>query len=250
MGRSYVRRSSPMRASGAPDDPQTRRFRALGIALCALVGAVVSPLSAAHAGVITSKSFFDALPTTTIDFETDGLGNAISLIDGQTMTMPTSAYQNLGVVFQSAVSWVNDGTIDFDIAQFLGGSPNNAIPSSSINGMTIMFTVPVRSVGMFIANNHIIDSDGPTFTARDEFGNILETVAFGSQASESSFVEGRVGIADYGFMGLTSTTLIASLTISKEAAILDDLMFSSEIPSPGAAIPFALLAAYAARRRR
>ncbi len=246
MGRTSIRRSSPMRAQRAPDDPKARIRGALAVA--AACAAFVT--SDAGAGVITSKSFFAPLPTTAINFETNGAGTSVPLIDGQTMTMPTSAYSNLGVVFQSPIAWVNDGGIDFDIAQFLGGSPDNSIPSSSVASLVIQFTAPVRSVGFFIANTYSLDGVGPTFVARDSQGNVLESVSFGTQTGASPFVAGRIGTADYGFMGLTSATPIATLSISKQAAILDDLMFSSQIPAPAGALTLGALALWAGPRRR
>lgn len=246
MGRTRIRRSSPMRAFRACDAPNTTHRRALLIAAAAIALASAD----AGAGIINNKSFFNSLPTTTINFETTGAGAAVPLVDGQTLTMPTSAYQNLGVLFQSPIAWVNDGGIDFDIAQFIGGSPDNSIPSSAVASLVIQFTTPVRSVGFFVANTYSVDGVGPTFVARDAQGNILQSVSFGTQTGASQFVAGRVGTADYGFMGLTSVTPIATLSISKQAAILDDLMFSSQIPAPASALALGALAFWAGPRRR
>lgn len=249
MGQSSDCRSSALRIAHAPDESCTH-VRAAVILACAGAAIIAAASSSAQAGMITSKSFFNSIPTTTINFETNGAGVPVPLIDGQTLTMPTSAYQNLGVLFQSPIAWVNDGGIDFDIAQFIGGSPDNSIPSSSVGSLVIQFAAPVRSVGFFIANTYSLDGTGPTFVARDSQGAILESVSFGTQSGSSPFVAGRTGSADYGFMGLTSTTPIFTLSVSKQAAILDDLMFSSQIPAPASALVFGGLAIWAGARRR
>lgn len=225
--RSY-RRPSPLRV------PVGRRGLSATLALAAAATVPLAP--AALAGVIDDKAFFDELPTTTITFEVNGAGNPVSLIEGQTMTMPASAYAAQGVMFQSPIAWVNDGGVDFINAQFLGGSPEIAIPSAAVSTFTIEFTVPVRSVGMFVANTHAMDASGPTFVARDAQGDVIEMVSFGTQTSGSQFVDGRAGSADYGFMGIFSATPIATLTVTKQSAIFDDLMFSSEIPAPAGAL--------------
>ncbi len=227
--------------------PRAIPARSRTIAAALLLAALPA---AASAAIITSKSFFAALPTTTINFDLTGAGAPVNLIDGQSLTMPTAEYQAQGVLFQSPILWVNDGTTAFDVAQLTGGSPDISIPSASISSFTILFTTPVRSVALFVANNHIIDPAGPSFIARDAQNNILQSMAFGSQSSASPFVAARFQFVDFGFMGFTSDTPIASLTINKQAAIFDDLTFSALVPAPASILPFTLAAAFASRRRR
>lgn len=208
----------------------------------------------AHAGLITDASFFNSVPTALINFETDGLGTPIVLAQGGTQQMPNGAYANVGVVFLGIaggppVYWVNDGAAAFDAAQALGGSLNNAIPSSLCNAFTITFSVNVKAFAFFVANNRTVDPLGPTFVARDSGGNILETAQWGA-----AFVDGTItaaGVtADYGIMGIFSATNIASVTITKQAAIMDDLRYSS-VPAPGAvALGGAGVCVLVRRRRR
>src|SRR3954467_8425174 len=116
------------------------RLLAAAIAAAALAGA-----SQARAAAITEASFFDTLPNTLINFETDGAGNPITLIQGQRLAMPAGAYQPQGVTFTGTnMSWVNDGNSAFDAAQTIGGSPVNSIPSSLCNQFTMTFSVPVQ----------------------------------------------------------------------------------------------------------
>jgi hypothetical protein len=212
---------------------------------------VVAAAGTAQAGLITDVSFFNTLPTALINFEQDAFGNNISLLQGERLTMPTGAYAPLGVEFvggASPVYWVNDGNAAFDAAQTLGASPTVSIPSSLTNAFTINFTVNVRAFAFFVANNRLADATGPIFVARDAGGNVLETANWGT-----AFVDGTIQIpnttADYGIMGIYTSVPIASVTISKQAAILDDLRYSA-IPAPGAVVLAGMGAALIGTRRR
>jgi hypothetical protein len=223
------------------------QFGAGGCVLAALMGAA----GTAEGGFISDVSFFNDKPTALINFEQDAMGNAITLIQGQRLTMPTDAYAPVGVEFVgtgSPVYWVNDGNAAFDAAQTLGASPTVSIPSSLTNTFTINFTVNVRAFAFFVANNRLADAVGPVFVARDASGNVLETATWGAP-----FVDGTITIpnttADYGIMGIFTSVPIASVTISKQAAILDDLRYSS-VPAPGAVVLAGIGAVMVGARRR
>jgi hypothetical protein len=218
-----------------------------GLALCA---------GAAHGAIISDASFFDSKPTTLITFETNGAGSPVTLLQGQSLAMPANEYAALGVTLTgigSSVYWVNDGNAAFDAAQTVGASPTVSIPSSLNNSFTLTFSTEVRAFGFFVANNRLIDSTGPVFVARDAGGNVIETVTFGNATNGSPFVDGTFTIpnttADYGFMGLVSSVPIASVTVTKQAAILDDLRFSA-VPAPGMGAATILGAGLLGLRRR
>lgn len=220
----------------------------LGAAAAALAAAT----GLAHADVIDDKSYFDAFPTTVISFEYDGDGNEVSLLEGQSMAMPATAYSALGVTFSPAVRWVNDGTPAFDAAQMIGGSPNNGIPGADADLFEIIFSVPVRAVGMFVINNRNASSEVPSFTAYDATGQELGSVEFGSDLIDGTIVfpNAPTIVVDYGFMGLTSDAPIARLVVGKDAAVLDDLMFTP-VPAPGVvATGLATMGLLGLRRRR
>jgi hypothetical protein len=207
--------------------------------------------ASAQAAFITDPSFFNDFPSTLINFETDGMGNTISLIQGQSQEMPVGTYAALGVTITgngSPVRWVNDGNAAFDIAQSIGGSPTIAIPSSLNNSFTVTFSTEVRAFGFFVVNNRNADPLGPTYVVRDTAGNIIDTAVFAPV-----FVDGTVPTpnttADYGFMGILSAVPIGSVTVTKTAAILDDLRFSP-VPAPGVVAVGGLGALMIARRRR
>ena len=217
--------------------------------LALTAGLLAAP--AAHAGFITDRAYFNTIPTALINFETNGAGNPVSLIQGQRLAMPAGEYAAQGVTLTGTggpVYWTNDGNAAFDAAQTLGASPIISIPSSLTNIFTITFTVHVQAFGFFIANNRTADPLGPTFVARDISGNILETAQWGSK-----FIDGTLTIpnttADYGFMGIFTSTAIASVTVTKQAAMLDDLRYSA-VPAPGPIALGAIGAILAFRRRK
>src|SRR5262245_66420189 len=94
---------------------RARCGRALRAGFVALAAATAC--ATAQASVISDASFFNAIPTTVINFETDGNGSAINLIQGQSQAMPLDAYSSLGVAFGTQIRWVNDGNVAFDAAQ-------------------------------------------------------------------------------------------------------------------------------------
>lgn len=213
--------------------------------LAAVAGTVLA--SHAFAGVISDSSFFNSIPSTLIDFETNGAGAPLTLVDGQIALMPGAEYAAMGVTFSPNIYWVNDQSAVFDTAQTLGGSLDHAIPSSQVNAFTMSFSVPVRSFGFWVVSNTAFAD--PVFVARDASNNILETVTF-----TGGLVDGVVSSANvtaaYGFMGVYSSTPIASVTITKGAAIFDDLRFSSTVPAPGLLPAGLVLLTIAQRRRR
>jgi hypothetical protein len=222
-----------------------------GVVTVLVAGMASAAASDAQASFITDPSFFNDYPSTLINFETDGMGQTISLIQGQTREMPVGEYASLGVTFTgsgSPVYWVNDGNGAFDVAQMIGGSPTISIPSSLTNTFTLAFSTTVRAFGFFVVNNRGLDPSGPTFVVRDTAGNIIETAQF-----SPTFVDGTITspntTADYGFMGVLTSVPIGSVTISKQAAILDDLRFSA-VPSPGTAVVAGVGALLISRRRR
>lgn len=226
----------------------TFNARTMLIAAAGLLTAAAS----ANAAFISDVSFFTPIPHTLINFETDVLGNPITLLQGQRLTMPANAYAPLGVTFTgtqtSPVYWVNDGNAAFDAAQTLGASPTVSIPSSLTNTFTITFSVPVHAFGFFVANNRLADAVGPVFVARDAQGNVLETANWGQKFIDNTITIPNT-IADYGFMGIQTSALIASVTITKQAAILDDFRFTP-VPAPGVVTLAGIGAALMTTRRR
>lgn len=210
-----------------------------------VVVAVAGLAWTAGAGVISDVSHFSSIPTTLVDFETNGGGSPVILAEGGTLLMPAGEYGALGITFSPQVHWVNDGSSDFDSAQAIGGSLDNAIPSSAVNVFTLSFSTPVRSFGLWVVNNHNVDAAGPIFEARDASNQLIESVQF-----NGGLIDGTVGVASYGFMGVWSATPIASVTITKQAAIFDDLRISPDVPAPACGAVLGAAGLWSLRRRR
>lgn len=200
-----------------------------------VMGLAVLGAGSANAGIITSASYFASVPHTLINFETDGQGNAISLIQGQSQVMPLDAYAPQGVMFNNPIRWVNDGNAAFDGAQAALGSGSVGIPSSYASTVDLTFTGTVHAFGLFIVNNRRSDAAGPTITAYDASGNVIESAQWGSQFIVGTIISGNT-TADYGYAGLYSLGApIARVVIVKHAALLDDLSFGGAVvPAPGA----------------
>ncbi len=205
----------------------------------ALVGCSLWGASAAFGAPITDPGVFGPGLTTEIDFESDGDGNPVNLIAGEVRLLPAGEYSSLGINFDRDINWVRDGNAAFQAALFLGGSPRNGIPSAAVNEFEVIFTAPVQAFGFFVVHNSTLDPTGPTFTAFDAGGNVIETVTFastvpggGSQIPNATFVR-------YGFLGIDAGgSTIKRVRITKGAAVLDDLSFAETLVEPEGACCF------------
>lgn len=199
----------------------------------ALVGCSLGGASAAFGAPITDPGVFGPGLTTEIDFESDGNGNAVNLIAGEVRLLPAGEYSSLGISFDRDINWVRDGNAAFQAALFLGGSPRNGIPSAAVNEFEVIYTDPVQAFGFFVVHNSTLDPNGPTFTAFDSMGNVIETVTFastvpggGSQIPNATFVR-------YGFLGIDAGgATIKRVRITKSAAVLDNLTFAETLVEP------------------
>lgn len=224
---------------------------AAGVAGIGIITAAVTLITpVADAAIINDRTFFDSIPHTEINWESRGNGDPvlngsnIPLINGETFPMPLTEYAAQGITFLDQVNWVNDGNGSFDAAQLVGGgSPILSIPSANIDFFRIRFDVPIRGFAFFVANNRVDDPTGPVIVAKDINGNVLETINWGP-----TFIDGSVGVADYGYFGLQTQALIRTIEISKQSAILDNFIYA-EIPSPGAAFALLLTGAGLGARR-
>ena len=218
--------------------------RVFPAAACAAVAALVSAAgSGARADVISDAAFFTPIPHTLVTFDVDGAGNTVNLAQGQSTAMPAAEYASLGITFNPAVNWVNDGDADFDAAQAIGGSVPIAIPSGSHPAFRIQFSTPVHAFGFWVVDNANVTTR-PRFTALNGLSQTIEQVTF-----TGGLVDGTIGIARYGFMGISSPTAIAAIDITKQATIFDNFYFSA-VPEPASAAALLALPALALSRRR
>jgi hypothetical protein len=198
----------------------------------------------AFGGGIESATFFDSVPHSLVNFEHRGDGvSPVSLIAGETALLNAAEYSSLGFSFDRDIQWVNDANAMFDAAQAVGGSPQIGIPGSLHSEFEIHFATTVRAFGFWVVNNSIADHF-PQFEAFDAANNSLGYYSFGD-----GFVDGFIGVAQYGFMGISSPTPIARVRITKDYAMLDNFTFSA-VPSAGTLGILPLLGASLLRRRR
>jgi len=213
--------------------------------LCGI--AVITGLCAAANAqlVLLDQSVFTPGNSTFVDFETDGNGTPITLGAGGTQDLPAAEYAALGFTFSVGIWWVNDGSPEFDAAQAVGGTPDIAIkPFQADTTFDILFSVPVKSFGFWIVDNNTL-AGGPSFTAFDAGDNEIGAAVF-----EGGNIEGAIGVADYGFLGLASETMITKVTVNMRAANLDNFYFSPiVVPAPATAM-VTCCGLFAMRRRR
>lgn len=218
----------------------------LGI-LC-IVG-LLAASGTALAAPIDDAAYFAGVEHTLIDFETDGLGNALNLGNGQVVDLPGEEYLSQGVRFDRTIAWVDDASPLFEYALSQGGSGENGIPSSLVGEFTIEFTQPVFAAGMFVVRNRMLQSPEPIFEALDAAGSVIESVTF----SDAQFGDpSEIGAVAFGFMGIESEVEIAALrVVNNGGTMFDDLRFgASAVPTPGAAALLGLAGLVGARRRR
>ena len=181
---------------------------------------MTTPLAAE---VIDDASYFEGFSMTIATFERDGGGNLVVLEEGESRHMPPDEYAALGFTFAPAIRWVNDADPEFDAAQAIGGSPPIAIPGAGADDFVIEFSEHVRAFGLWVVKNRLVDPP-PRFTAYDRNGDVVDSVVF-----TGDLVDGVLGIAEYGFMGIAGDVPIARVRIQKEAAIFDDLTFTLRV---------------------
>jgi hypothetical protein len=209
-------------------------MKSLSVAVAVATLAVAS--AGVQAGVIDDADFFSSISHTLITFNTYANGDPVVLGQGEWCTMYYDEYIDSGVWFDyepydypTNLSYVNDADANFDIAQGIGGSLQIAFPSDAEDSFAMVFddpNKPVRAFGFWVVNNNT-EPNGVTFTAKNASGDVLGTVSL-----EGSLIDGTLGSADYGFMGLYADEDIARVEITKEYALLDDLRFSEEVPEP------------------
>ena len=185
------------------------------------------------ATVILDSDFFSGTTHMFITFETDGMGNKLNLVQGQSQSMPADEYAHYGFTFEPGISWVNDAGSAFDEAQAIGGSPEIGIPAGHEHDFTINLSFPVRAFGFWVINNPDPVSEPYTYLTLQAYGDngLIEEVTFEGDAIDD-VIENR---AEYGFLGIASDQFITSIHVTQGAAMLDNFTFSP-IPEPATII--------------
>ena len=234
------------------------RFRGACV-LCALGVVALAPTHALSAPIF-NRSAFDGVSHTLIDFETRGDGTPYDLPEDTGDTLDPGQYIDSGfvVIADGVVANVDDG--DFENALSQVGSLQHSVFLMGGSGDEVGFKFArhdIHSVGISIVRNADFISGGPlVLRAYTQAGpgqpvTLLEEIAY-----DSRFIQGGVGVFDFGFIGITSDQPIVNFFFdfaqSDDLAIhYDDFIFSTEmVPAPGAAIVLLGAGCAALRRRR
>ncbi|HKQ49497.1 MAG TPA: thrombospondin type 3 repeat-containing protein [Phycisphaerae bacterium] len=184
----------------------------LAMVLCVMIGA-----GSAHAAPITDPSYFNSIPHTHLTFEQNGAGVPFAPILSS-QTLPSAEYAAQGVSFLPSTRLTRDSDSCFRFVQdFAGGSTPYGLVASQTQ--TMVFNPPVSAFGcVFVA----IAFQNATFTAKDINGAVIETAMF-----TGPFIDGTgCGFLEYGFIGITSTTPIASVDVAAFSGVMDNLRFA------------------------
>ena len=222
-----------------------------GMGAVAVSFVLAAATAGVHAGVISDATFFPSDPNTVvIKFEKYADGSPVVLGEGLTTTMYYDEYRDpSGVWFEykpygflADMSYRNDAGVDTEAAQSIGGSLQIGFPAPAEKVFAMIFDVPVRAFGFWVVDNNTM-APVPSFTAKNSSGAVLETVTF-----EGALVDGHVGVADYGFMGIWAAENIARVEISQDGSLFDNLTFSG-VPEPASMLLLAAGALVVLRRR-
>ncbi len=181
------------------------------------------------AELILSEDFFETIPHTVLDFNSDGNGKPISLPDSNWLAMPPDEYAGWGVVFNPEVAWVRNGFPD--IAPH-GSPPVEIAAVGNYAEYFIEFSVPVRSFGFDCLHSNSLGST-PAFEVYSH-GELIEIARFDGVA-----IDLDDGIISYGFLGVTSETDIEKIHVTGSVMPLDDMHFSA-VPEPATILLFGL----------
>jgi len=200
----------------------------------------------ASALVILDPNFFSGTTHIVITFETDGLGNRLKIADGQSKPMPFDEYVHYGFTFEPDISWVNDGSLAFDEAQVIGGSPEIGIPGGDEDDFIINMSFPTRAFGFWVINNTVTRNNPYTHLTLEAYGDdgLIEEVTFEGEA-----IDGVIENVEYGFLGIASENFITSIHVTKGATMLDNFTYSP-IPEPATVILLGLGLLAILRKRR
>jgi hypothetical protein len=187
--------------------------------IVALLVALLAPLQVA-AVTIPDATWFDSIPHTHLDFETDGDGDPVPPISpSQSLPFGASEYSAVGVTFSQDLAWVNYV------------ETGNVIPQAGVGDFSILFSSPVRSVGALVT--YFPPGDIPSFVARNAAGDVLGSVQLDDYVPglDPEPPDDQLDPTKH-FMGLAFDEPIARLDVSGEALHVDDLQISAAVPEP------------------
>lgn len=177
--------------------------------------------------VLSGPEYFDAIPHTFVDFETDGSGTPVLLAEGQSRLMSSTEYAALGFTFDAGASWLNDGGSSTAQAQAIYGGGYNVMKFPYQNIFSIYLTTPIDSFGFWLMKSNSYVND-PLFEAHT-YGpdGLIESAEF-----SGDLIDGSIGVIDYGFLGIAADQPITRIDITTDQTLtLDNFMFVP-VPEP------------------
>jgi PEP-CTERM motif len=179
------------------------------------------------AAVLSGPEYFDTIPHTFVDFETDGGGTPVLLNEDSSQLMPSDEYAALGFTFNVGASWLNDGGSSTQQAQAIYGGGINVMKFPYQNIFSISFSTPIDAFGFWLMKSNS-SVNNPLFEAYTYGSNgLIETAEF-----SGSLIDDSIGVIDYGFLGITTDQPIERIDITTNATLtLDNFMFVP-VPEP------------------
>ncbi len=194
----------------------------------------LTTLALAAALILCGGPFLQAAPITVegdvfdpgdprLDFQTNGAGVLFNFPIGTGATLPSTEYAGQGVTFLPDTRVSRDSSLAFRNCQLLGGAGDTGLQAGPL--LEIVFAQPVSAFGLW--HTELSGAIGFTsYTAKDEFGAPIETIVLGNP-----FLTGCNGSIVSGFMGISSSTPIASVQVDAFAGLIDNLRWIPTAPA-------------------
>lgn len=216
--------------------------------------------SSAHASPVFSRSAFEGVPTTYVDFETRGDGTPFNLNEGEVAPLDRNQFGHLGFAVDAPDPLIgNDPDPTVEAVLSLVGSLEHAIFLMGGSGSEVGFAFAgfqIRSVGISVIRN-------TSFLTGDLVALIYTQAGPGQPVSilehavyDSSFLQGQSGNIDYGFIGFTTDQPIIGFVFDfanqdDNYILYDDLVFSTQtVPAPSCGLVISLGVLARSRRKR
>lgn len=217
--------------------------------------AVYSIAQQALGAPIFDQSAFDGHPSTLVDFESLGDGTPYNLPEGGVGGVLGGQYGSLGfTIFAPDPLVVNASDADSEAALAQVGSLQTSLLLMGGSGDQVGFIFErddIYSAGISIVRKTDSITGPLILRVRDRNASLIAEIEY-----DSSFIQGQIGLFDYGFIGFASDVPLGNFLFdfsqNNDIAIqYDDFVFSTEqVPAPSAAWAMLGAAGFAGTRRR
>jgi len=193
--------------------------------ITAAIVLIVLACTPLFAGILSGPEYFDTIPHTFVDFETDGSGTPVLLAENSVRPMPLDEYAALGFTVDVDALWLRDAGPSATQARDTYGGGDNVMKFPSYNIFSIEFSTPINAFGFWLMKSNLFVNN-PLFEAYGDNG-LIETAEF-----SGSLIDDSIGVIDYGFLGIATDQPITRIDITTNAILaLDNFMFVP-VPEP------------------